>query len=107
MREKFTLIIHFQEGFLDDTVILMLNSKEVYRKEHLTTSLLRGPTASFFTDIEKGVVHVMVSIPSKDLSDSTTFTIRSNKYLGISIVDPQYYGCNIRFIVSTEPFGYM
>lgn len=102
-----SLVTDIQEGFIDDTVSVKINGHEVFRKEHTTTSLLVGTAASFTTYLKEGPVEVSAGIPTRNLARSTRFTVASDTYLGISIVEPEIYGDNVRFIVSREPFGYL
>jgi hypothetical protein len=122
--KKFTLLVDIQEGFNDDTVIIKVNGKDVFTKEHVTTSLLAGPAASFSTKIESrqeegSRLIVTALVPTRNnLQDSHELDLENNSnsageiYLGISIIgggELSGYGKEekIRFIASDHPFGYM
>ena len=92
-------------GFVDDTVNVTVGGNEVFRKEHITTTLQVGLAASFTVHLNNGPVEVIVSIPTKNLVGSFKFTVDSDSYLGISIINHEHYGDNI--IVARDPFGYL
>jgi hypothetical protein len=100
------LFIDIQEGFEDDTVTIKINGKEVYKKNHIKTSLRKGPTDTYNQPVQEGPVTVEVSIPTKNLQDKITITAKDKTYLGISITNDPNQRKKIRFITLPEPFGY-
>lgn len=103
---KFTLFVDIQEGFKDDTVIVKVNGNDVFKKEHITTSLLEGPAASFSIDVNEGLAIVKAVVPHRNLQGSQEFQVDSDIYLGISIIESDRQE-KIRFITRDRPFGYL
>ena len=96
------LYIDFQEGFLDDTVVLKVNNEEVFNKKHVSTSPLLGLAESLTTDIESGYIIIEVNVPTKGIGQTMVLEIMADIYMGISIINDV-----IRYEVKKEPFGYM
>lgn len=94
--------IDLQEGFASDVAIVMINGKELFREEHLTTRLVIGLAKSFTVQVEEGMVDVKVLVPTKEIDGSVKLKVESDRYIGISIVDGK-----ISFNVLREPFYYM
>jgi hypothetical protein len=103
---KFTLFVDIQEGFEDDTVIVKVNGNEVFMRERITTKLLRGPAASFSSDINEGLAKVETVVLNRNLQGSHEFQVNSDIHIGISIIEPDGQE-KIRFITSDHPFGYL
>lgn len=99
--------MHLQDGFKDDTVILEVNNKEVFKGEHITTDPRIALAKQFKTNVSNGEVEVKVNITTKDLMDNYIFMINSETYLGISIMKPESPNRKIRFVLSTDPFAYL
>ena len=96
-----TLSIDFQDGFTDDTVVLKLNGKEVFRKKAVSTKLLLGKADSFKTEADTGLVNVEISVPTKDIARTFLLEVSADEYIGISIVTGK-----LECVLSDEPFGY-
>jgi hypothetical protein len=95
------LNIDFQSGFKNDTVVILVNNNEVFRKDNVQTLLLTDHAESVSLDIEKGSVCIDIIIDTKNLRKAINADIMATTYLGISIV----MGA-IEHMVSGEPFGY-
>ena len=104
---KLQLVVDIQEGFNEDTVVVRVKGNEVFRKDHVTTSLLAGPTASLIEYVEEGFIEVEVIVPTRDLRETTKFVMKTNTYLGVSLIESDVSCGKIRFIISNEPFGYL
>jgi hypothetical protein len=87
MRKMVTLFVHFQEGFKDDTIVLWVNGKEVFHKEHITTKGVLGRADECNVKVKSGQVNIEAIIPQKEITKTITLKVLSNTYLGISIVD--------------------
>ena len=96
-----TLAIDFQDGFKDDVVTLQLDEKEIFIRQHVSTSLLLGFADSFRTEVRKGPVTVEMSIETRGLVATIPLQILVDTYVGISVVNDR-----VQYIISNEPFGY-
>jgi hypothetical protein len=99
------LHIAFQEGFMDDIVVVRVNDKEVYRKPNVRTELQIGFADSCEVDVRENMVKVEVVLPLRSLTKSIPVVFDSSApvYLGLSIT-PE---ASISERVSREPFGYL
>jgi hypothetical protein len=100
-----TLHIDFQEGFLDDTVVVHVNNEE-YRKQDIRTRLQTSWThVSLQVDVRESMVDVEVVLPSRGLSKSIpmVFDNSDTVYLGLSVTAEG----EIITRVSLEPFRYL
>ena len=99
------LHIEFQEGFMDDTVVVRIDDKEVCRKPNVRTRLQIGYADSCEVDVRDNTVDVKVALPLRNLSKAIpiVFDGSASIYLGLSVT-PQG-GISER--VSREPFGYL
>lgn len=95
------LSIDFQSGFINDTIVLLVNDEEVFHKEHVNTKLLLGLADSFKTEIETGLVSIEIHVLTKDIKKALVLEVLEDKYIGISIVNSM-----VDYIVTDEPFGY-
>jgi adenosine/AMP kinase len=96
------LHIAFQEGFVDDIIIVRVNDKEVFRKENVTTRLQIGYADSFEVTINEGRVSIEILLPLKNLSKTIVLHIATVAYVGASIHDGR-----IDYRISDKPFGYL
>jgi hypothetical protein len=99
-----TLHIDFQEGFLDDAVVVRVNNKE-YHKQDIRTRLQTGYAGSLEVDVRESMVHVEVVLTSRGLSKSIPVVLDKSDtvYLGLSVTAEG----EISARVSYEPFGYL
>ena len=102
----FTLNIDLQDGFNDDTVILEINNKEVFKEEHITTDLRIALAKGFTTHVSSGEVTLKVNVTTKNLVDNYKFKINSETYIGVSIMEPESPNKKIEFSLSKERFEY-
>lgn len=97
------LHIALQEGFLDDTVEIHVDGREVFRKEGVTTRLQLGKADSFETTLEGDPATVRVTLPAKDVSETIVVPeVSSTVYLAVSIENGK-----VGHRISSEPFGYL
>ena len=97
------LHIAFQEGFFDETVVVRVDGREVFRKDGVKTRLQTGYADSFEIDVQEGSVNVEVALPSKNVSESMTLQVSNPVYLGVSLIPDG----RVHSRVSSEPFGYL
>lgn len=98
------LCIDLQEGFSGDTVVVLVNGIEVFRKTDVKTKYQIGWTyISEKVDVEEGPVNVEISVPLRNLSESIILQVSNHLYLGISVTQDGRISCRI----SKEPFGYL
>jgi hypothetical protein len=101
-------LVHFdfQDGFINDTIILKVNGKEVFSKQNITTDLRISFAESFTTEIVNGQVKLDVLIPTKNLSLSRNILIDSEKYFGICIINHDTETPLLNFIEFVKPPDY-
>jgi hypothetical protein len=99
-----TLHIDFQEGFLNDTVVVRVNNEE-YHKPRVRTRLQIGYAGSLEVDVRESTVEVEIVLPSRGLSKAipVVFDKSDAVYLGLSVTAEG----EISERVSHEPFGYL
>jgi|RhiMetdeSRZDD1v2_1073273.scaffolds.fasta_scaffold3045566_2 hypothetical protein len=85
--EKSVVKFDFQDGFNNDTIILKINGNEAFKKQGVTTDLRLSLAESFNTEILNGEVKLDLIIPTRNLSISQTFSINSEKFFAISIIN--------------------
>ncbi len=95
------LVIDFQEGFAEDTIVVLIDDREVFRKQAVTTNFLLGHADSFETEVSEPPFEVEVSVTSRGLSGGIRLDPVGAVYLGVSVGDRE-----ITFVVSDQPFGY-
>ena len=99
-----TLYIDFQEGFVDDSVVVRVNGEE-YFKQDIRTRLQTGYAGSLEIDVRGKTADVEISLPSKGISRSipVVFDESDTVYMGVSVTAQS----EISERVSHEPFGYV
>lgn len=97
------LHIALQEGFLDDTVEVQVDGREVFRKGGVTTRLQLGKADSVETTAEGDSATVRVTLPEKDVSETILVPeLSSTVYLAVSVENGK-----VVHRVSSEPFRYL
>ena len=97
------LKIDFQEGFVDDTVVVAVNGREVGRQEGLRTRTQIGYAGSMELEVEPGPTTVGLRVPGKDLAADVPVDAAGDVYLGVSLSPERGIECR----VSQRPFGYL
>ena len=95
------LVIDLQEGFSNDSVLITVNGKEVYRQENVTTDYSVGLAGSIETNTTEDAVWLEVTIPSKHISNKTHINISSTPFVSAALAEN-----GIVFKYSTERFVY-
>ena len=96
------LHIAFHEGLTNDSAVVSIDGREVYRRNGLTTRLQIGLADSFVHELPRGTALVTVDVPSLSRSDSIRVELDADAYLAISI-SPEG---EIRHQLSSQPFRY-
>ena len=97
------LHIALHEGFLDDTVEIDVNGREVFRRDGVTTRLQIGKADSFDTTVEGDSATVHVTLPGRNVSEKIVVPeVSSTVYLAVSIENGK-----VAHRISSEPFGYL
>lgn len=95
----------FQDGFVNDDVIVRVNGKEVIREARLKGNDPLVPIAAMrdveIDELDAATGNVDVEVPSRGLSRSFDLDFRESPYLGIAIV-----GGDIAMRRSARPFEY-
>jgi hypothetical protein len=94
-------MIHLQDGFSDDTVIVKLNGKEFFNQQHITTQALIGFADTFTTETSSKQAVLEISLPKRGFLKDIQLEISDELHIGISVE-----GNEIQYIISSTPFGY-
>ena len=99
-----TLHIDFQEGFVDDSVVVRVNGEEYFRQD-IKTRLQTGYAGSLEVEVRGEEANVEIDLPSKGISEPIRvgFEKSDTVYMGLSVTAQG--GISER--VSHEPFGYL
>lgn len=97
------LQIDLQEGFEDETVVIKVAGKEVFRKSDVRTKVQVGFADSFEVTVANEPVKVEVDLPKKQLSKTIELSPSETSHLGLSL---DMEG-KIEHRVSAERFGYV
>jgi hypothetical protein len=97
------LHIALQDGFMDDTVVISVNGKEVFRMAGVKTRFQIGYADSFELKGQEGSVNVEIALPLRRLSESILLQVSTPVYLGVSVTPEG----GLSYRISHEPFGYL
>ncbi len=97
-----TLGIDLQDGFANDSVVVRVGDREVYRRDGVTTNLSISRADGVQVPVSDGPVAVQVDVPSRRLSFHDTLTISGDLHVGVSIE-----GGRLDVKTSDRPFLYM
>lgn len=95
------LAIDLQDGFSDDTVVLRIDGKEVFREQSVTSNAMSGFTKHLEQEVPTGRTSIEVCIDTKKLKQSLLLDVVDDTYLGI-FIDAD----SINFRTGEHPFGY-
>ena len=96
-----SLIIDFQEGFSNDTVVVNVEGSEIFHKNDINTDYSLGRADSIEIQDIEGIVKVGVTVSTRNISGSTEIEVSKPIYLGVSIKSGR-----ISFSISDEMFQY-
>lgn len=99
------IVLHvaLQDGFVNDSVVVLLGDKEIYHKDAVTTRTQISLADSVEFNSPESQVNVKVDLPARNLSRSIPVDLSRTPYLGISI-SPEG---QIAHQLQSEPFGYV
>ncbi len=96
------LTVHLQDGFADDTVVVSVDGKEIYRKAAVRTKLPLGYADIIETHVPEGTAEIRIGVPSRHIADCFQIQVSPKTHVGVSI-----HGDSIDHFVSRKAFGYM
>ena len=99
--KEYRLRIDFQDGFDEDTVVININEKEVYRNDRISTDYSLSYAAHYEEKTQEGRIELQILIPTKCIERSITLEIKQDSYLGISVLKSE-----ILIKPSKKPFVY-
>lgn len=97
------LHVALQEGFENDTVAVLLDGDEIYRKSNVSTRLQIGRADAVEIEAPAGQANVDVKVPSRNCSQSIQVDLSQATYLGISFSQEG----EISYRTQSQPFGYV
>ena len=96
------LHIDLQDGFSDDTVVVRVDGREVYRGDHVSTAMLLGFAHTFEVEVEGGRTVVDIAVPSRGWQERIAFDVTAAEvWLAVTLVRG-----GIVHHLSDQPFGY-
>ena len=105
---KSVVSVDFQDGFTSDFIILQINENEVLKKDYVSTDLrISLADNSFNTRLPNGQIKIDIVVPTKNLKLSKTIEIKSDAYVGVSIVNPGTPNAEIALKIDKDPFYYL
>lgn len=103
MATTLSLTIDLRDGFYNDTVIVTVDEKEVFRKSNVTSKTTTGFADSKTIQLNPGEHKVHVQLQEKE--ESLDLTIEINKELFIGLNNKPHKG--LEYQLQGEPFKYM
>ena len=99
----FKLSIVLAENFSGDTVRIQLNGREIYNREHVSTSKKHGMADSFEVEVpESGPLTLSIAIPTRNRSKTISLSMGRPLWIQLSL-DPQG---QIEETIHKEPAGH-
>ncbi len=95
--------IDLQDGFYNDTVVIVVNGKEVFRRTDVSTRFQIGYALSVDQGIAENSPVVEIILPLKNLSETIKLRTPEPVFLGVSLTQDGKIDCRI----SHEPFRYI
>jgi hypothetical protein len=97
-----SIIIAFEEGFLNDIVIVRINGKEVFHKKNVKTDLRRGYAGSFQLKNLSGHISIDFALPNRNISKTIFLDLHNTINLAVAIKNGE-----LQHRISEEPLGYL
>jgi len=97
------LRIDLQEGFAGDTVIVLLDGKELFQEANLRTRLQIGLAKSIAAEADQALANIEIRLVEREVSAAFVVDTSQPAFVGVS-VEP---GGGLAHRVSREPFGYV
>jgi hypothetical protein len=98
-----SLTIDFREGFYDDTVIVLIDGNEVFRKANITSKTMTGFAEAITVKLESGNHNLHVKLLEKEVSQKINLEIHNSLYLGLNYKPEK----GLEYKLQGEPFRYM
>ena len=105
--KKSVIKFDFQDGFANDIIILKINGEEVLKKDDVSSDLRISLAESFTIEVPHGQTQLEIIVPTRNLSISKTIMIDSEgqKYIGISIINPETKNPELKITeLNEQPF---
>ncbi len=80
-----SLVIHLQEGFEGDLVVIRLDGQEVFRKAEVRTRYQISRAESIDIEAPPGRHAVEVSLPDKGIKQEIAVDLEATPFLGVSL----------------------
>lgn len=97
------LHIALQDGFRNDTVVVRINQREVYRNRAVTTNLAISRADAFDVTVEGNPARVEVEVLTRNRSAAISLDPTQTPYLAVQITPEG----SLSLAPSAEPFRYM
>ena len=97
-----SLVIHLQEGFEGDSVVIRLDGHEVFRKAEVRTRYQISRAERVEIEAAPGRHTVEVSLPDKGIKDEVVVDAEATPFLGVSLEQDA-----LVFKSSSEAFRYL
>jgi hypothetical protein len=106
--KKSIVSVEFQDGFVNDSILLRINENEVLKKNNVSTDLrIALADNSFRTRLPNGEINLDILVPSKNLKYSKTIEIEYDTYIGVSIANSNTPNADIQVTIQKDPFFYL
>lgn len=98
-----TLHIELQEGFQDETVVILVNGSEILHQDHVKTRTQIGFAAASTATVAAGKAALDVVMPAADVRAPFEADIQADTWIGVSLDGARA----LHFKTSLAPFGYV
>jgi hypothetical protein len=95
--------IDLQDGFKDDTVVILLDGREAFRDEAVSTRFQIGRAKSVKLQAPEGRTELTVEVPTRNARASATIDTAKPVFVGISLTTQG----KLQVRVQEQPFGYL
>lgn len=85
--DKILLHIDLQEVFENDTVVILVNDKEVYNRTGVTTNWSVSLADTLEFKVLKGAVEVTIDLPLRNLSKTVDVLVSEPIYLRVKLIE--------------------
>lgn len=94
-------MIDLQDGFENDSIIIYLDNKEIYRQDSVTSNMMLGFAARVEASSSERVVTLSINLIRRKLKKSLQVELDKTGAIGIAILNNE-----ILIRQSSTPFGY-
>ncbi len=96
------LHIALQSGFRNDSVVVVVNKREIFKKSGVTTNLVISLADKVDVSVEGRKAEITVEVTSRNTSRSIAVTVAETPFVGASIEDDG----TVQIAPSKLPFTY-